>query len=398
MYKICQFFVGVFLLYNGWYSQIWGANRGLLYLSVGLSIVFMLIDAGFVLKKISINKINPIVKMYIIFGIYALMTGIIVSVNTNEFLSSMFTYTSFTIIALEVWYISFRIKDFKWILKYIYFIALLCAVTTIFYGKDYRTEVIVTTMSQYNNPNTLGVLMVFGIFSVMFQNERMKKYFLFMYMSVLVFLYVILLTGSRKALFAGAGLYCIWLFEYIRERKKEKITLVSMLLLLITVASLVGTYVYIKKIYIEMSGFTRLRLFFQEGGTDGRISLIKLAVQCWKNSPIFGVGMDQFRFWNPYGCYSHSTYTEILSCTGVMGTLIFFIPLIGLLKVSIKKAVRRKKGSYQFRICSLMLMVELFLGMGQIFIYSALHMIILLFISNIVYEEIECENKKEISS
>ena len=49
--KICKFFVGIYLLYNMWYSQIWGANQLFLYVSVGFSIFFMFLDAVFVMKK-----------------------------------------------------------------------------------------------------------------------------------------------------------------------------------------------------------------------------------------------------------------------------------------------------------------------------------------------------------
>ena len=219
--KICKFFVGIYLLYNMWYSQIWGANQLFLYVSVGFSIFFMFLDAVFVMKKFNIGKINPIIAMYIVYGVYAILTGMIVSIDKHEFFSSVFTYISFTLVVFVFWYISFRTQKTKWILDLIYVLALLCALTTIFNGQPYNNGVIVTTMGEYNNPNTLGVLMVFGIFATVIQKESFEKHFVLKYASIFAFLYVILLTGSRKALFAGIGLFIFWLIEYFIEKKRK---------------------------------------------------------------------------------------------------------------------------------------------------------------------------------
>ena len=115
--KLCKLFVSIFLLYNTWYSQIWEANQLILYVSVGLSAVFMLLDATFVLKRFEIGRVNPIVKMYVIFGLYVIASGVFVSIDKGEFLASAFTYISFTLIAFEIWYISFRLENFSWILN-----------------------------------------------------------------------------------------------------------------------------------------------------------------------------------------------------------------------------------------------------------------------------------------
>lgn len=391
--KLCKLFVSIFLLYNTWYSQIWEANQLILYVSVGLSAVFMLLDATFVLKRFEIGRVNPIVKMYVIFGLYVIASGVFVSIDKGEFLASAFTYISFTLIAFEIWYISFRLENFSWILNLFYLFALLCALTTIFNGQDYKTEVVVKTMGKNNNPNTLGVLMVFGIFATIFQKKAFMKNFILKYLSILIFLYVILLSGSRKSLFAGGGLFVFWVIEYFIESRKEKLTLKKLFIVGTIILSIVGIVIYILNVYVGLSGFERLLLLFKEGGTSIRLELMDMAVQYWKSSPIFGIGLDQFRILNTYGYYSHSTYFEILSCTGILGLLLFFIPLIKLLFTSIKKSLGKRGDLYKIRICLLMLAVELFLGIGQIFIYSATHMIILVFIANVIYEEISTENE-----
>lgn len=392
--KLSKLFFSIFLLYKIWYSQIWGANQYILYLSVGFSALFVMIDAIFVLKRLPISQINPIVKMYFTFCIYVFASGIIVSIDKTEFIASLFTYISFTIVAFEVWYISFRTNSFRWVLNILYILALICAMTTIFNGQDYRTEVIVKTMGEFNNPNTLGVLMVFGIFTVVFDKVKLENRFILKYLSIFVFLYVILISGSRKALFAGVSLFVFWVVEYYIDARGDKISFKKIIILSTIILSLVGASLYIVNEYVGSSGHERLLMFFKEGGTSGRWQLMNMAVEYWKTSPIFGIGLDQFKILNPYGYYSHSTYFEILSCTGILGCLIFFGPLIRLLFTSIRKSFERREDLYKIRICMLMIVIELFLGIGQIFIYSPTHMIILVFLANVIYEKIDVEKDK----
>ena len=88
----------------------------------------------------------------------------------------------------------------KMILLSIIVICIFCAAFTILRGYDYYNGVMVVTMGPENNPNTLGALMVFGIALMMFRNKRRIMDLVVLLFFMLVFSYVIILTGSKKSL------------------------------------------------------------------------------------------------------------------------------------------------------------------------------------------------------
>ena len=54
----------------------------------------------------------------------------------------------------------------------------MCAFTALFFGKGYQVEVLVKTMSPINNPNTLGLTMIMGIFTIVLNLKKKQKYFI----------------------------------------------------------------------------------------------------------------------------------------------------------------------------------------------------------------------------
>src|SRR5690606_17718090 len=64
---------------------------------------------------------------------------------------------------------------------------------------------------------------------------------------------------------------------------------------------------------------------FSEGtneGDDQRLDFFKMAWDLFLDSPIFGYGMDTFRFFSSF-VYTHSTYSEILFNGGIVYVLLF---------------------------------------------------------------------------
>ena len=131
-----------------------------------------------------------------------------------------------------------------------------------------------------------------------------------------------------------------------------------------------------------MSIFERLSTLFT--GTETRRKLLYAdSLTFFLASPIIGIGFNQYRFWSPYSTYSHSSYAEVLSCGGIIGTLIFFVPLLTCLFRYIKLAFQKKPFDemYRIRMVALLFACELFIGVGQIFIYEMLHLLVLMLIS-----------------
>jgi len=385
----------VYLIYYMWYQEIWGASTIILYLTSLLSILFVLLDI-FSTKKVPIKEMNGFIKMYFLFGIYAFLSGFFVCIDKNIFLNSCFRYFSFVFLLYSIWYACYKSKNISWLINTIFISSLMCAFTALFFGKGYQVEVLVKTMSPINNPNTLGLTMIMGIFTVVLNLKKKQKYFIINYFLLILFLLVIIMCGSRKSLFAGIALIILGIIDFLSSNSKikGKITKKKLTIYLIIIISACLAYFYVINNYINSSSFIRLQKLFSEGGTSVRLELYRLAIEYWKTSPLFGIGLDQYKILCPYGFFSHSTYAELLSCTGIFGITIFFYPVISLILKLLKAFYIKKKISYTSKIVLLMILIELFIGVGQVFTFSFEHLLILFCISYLGERELKKTNER----
>ena len=380
--RLEQIIVAIFFFYILWYKEIWGDKQIVLYgivlLLTGCVVTRMLYDG-----YLSVQGMPSLLKMFIVYFLYSFL-GILVAKNISTLISSIITYGCFITVCFDCWYISFRKQDNRWLYRILKLVALVCAVQTVFFGQPYFNGIEVITMSPTNNPNTLGFVLVIGILSFAIDmNLEKKSTFFFTMAADILMLYGIVLTGSRKCLLASVPIMLYWLFYYVKTMRKErrqKELLIA--IILITIAAF-GCVKYISRDFQNSAVFERMTLLFSEGGTDTRESLYRDAWEYFKTSPIIGIGFNQYRQWSPHGYYSHSSYAEILSCGGIIGVLIFFLPLLKCLYICITQSLKKgaPERTYHMRMVSLALLCELFLGLGQIYIYDMLHMLVLTLIS-----------------
>lgn len=58
--------------------------------------------------------------------------------------------------------------------------------------------------------------------------------------------------------------------------------------------------------------------------TSEREYLMSTAVEVFKNNPIFGVGINNYRFFNNIGYYAHNNYLELAASLGIIGVIIYY--------------------------------------------------------------------------
>ena len=77
--------------------------------------------------------------------------------------------------------------------------------------------------------------------------------------------------------------------------------------------------------------------------------------------------------------------------------LIFFVPLFKCLYTCILQSFKKysPEQMYRMRMVALMLLCELFLGIGQIFVYDILHMLVLMLISMEASKQIYVSGRAE---
>lgn len=238
-------------------------------------------------------------------------------------------------------------------------------------------------MSPHNNPNTLGMMMIAGIFFLTHNRDKLLHWFFGKMILVLAFLYVIVLSGSKKCLIAGFILILFWMLSYIRNEFSTRMRLKRFLSFLVIFLGIGAAIIYFVNFFSDTPIFTRFVLFFTENGSKSRLEFYSEAFDIWKQHPIFGAGYFQFMVLNSRGMYSHSTYAEILSCSGIVGCLIFFIPIIRLGIRLIKNVFdkSKKEMKYNNQMLLIIFVVELLMGAVQIWYYDFLHLFIFLYLA-----------------
>ena len=382
MCKLAKLFIGLFILYIFWFFGAYGPQNVLLYGLAFLSTAAVAIDMVQTRAPIQYG-FQSTVPLYFTFGIYAFLSGIFVSSDHDYFLSSMITYFAYTLMCYNAMYVSRRLGSSAWILNAILIAAILCTIQTIFFGVSVRSSnTRVITMGVYNNPNSLGVVMLMGIFAAL-SNKHFKSRFFLNLMLVIAFLYVIILCGSRKCLIAGAILMVSWIVIYVRCNTWKVMRIAQVIQFATICLGIVIIVSYIINEFVQTAAYERLSQFFDgDAGNTERMELYKRAGALWKERPILGIGFDQFRIVSTYRIISHSTYAEILACTGIVGCFIWLVGLVPKIKTLICKTfpIRKNDMAYLWLMLIVMFAIELFLGIGQVWIYDFSHMILIMYI------------------
>lgn len=382
--KLGKLLLSVFIIYSMWYKEAFTNVPLVLYGTVIIATTCI----GIVVtkKKFQIPLFKFIVMLFI-YGIYSFFTGLIISSDKSWFISMMVTYFAFILVCFDCSYISKYEESTEWILNAFKISSILCAIQTIFFGVEYPTEVMVRTMSKDNNPHTLGLVMVLGIFAFTSKKKNIDKGIVKTIIAILVFSYVIVLSGSRKSLFCACILIIMWVFFLLKANNTSKTKKIFMFLSVAIMFS-IGVF-YISKFFSQSAIYERLLML--NSGTKTRSELFKTAIEYWKKNPIMGIGFAQYQVLSPFQLYSHSSYSEILSCTGIIGFIIFFGTMlrytVRLIKYNIWCTVGQK---YDFRMILIMFITEWILGIGQIYIYSVIHLLLLTYLvisTDYIYQE-----------
>lgn len=365
----------LFLLYTMWYKEAFGDFLPALYGGAALVVITTLLYVDHKPLKAIIPP-NGII-WGIGFGIYSLVSGMVVASNRELLVSSIVTYIAFMLICWCICIICRGEKDIQWLLKCITTVCYVCAVYTVFYGKPSDGSIngmYAISMGPENNPNTLGIFMVYGVFSVLYDKKSKLGELVLSLGSVLLFFYVIILTCSRKALACGGLLCFVWLAVFVSDthnlsNKKEKKIKYGVLVAVLAV----GITYFIKE-YVNTASFAKIQRLGSDGSSLKRMELYREAVDFFRSSKLFGVGFNQFRLLSSFKTYAHSTYAEVLADGGIFGCIVYFYPIIHA-GIALVKEVR-KSLSYQTGMLFALFVVEIFLGTAIIFMYGFEHLII----------------------
>jgi O-antigen ligase len=248
------------------------------------------------------------------------------------------------------------------------------------------------------NLNAIGMIIgVSSAFCFYFILEE-KKYLYFPFL--LTMLPVVLLTGSRKALLFILITFIIILISRDLKGLKNKI---NVLIIIIVIISLSYYLINNVTIFYEIIGRRMENLFdfvlgedTNEGSINIRSVMISVGIDKFKERPILGYGIDNYKllFSNYVGgeyTYSHNNFVELLVGTGILGAFTYYLTNIIVLKDLIKTSKNNKKTLSNTFLA--IIIAYLFMSVGLVYYYNK-HISILLAVGSIVFRLIQSEQVK----
>lgn len=194
------------------------------------------------------------------------------------------------------------------------------------------------------NSNTLGVMLLFGIFCAFFLVSDYARYgsgygiifrMLIMIISVAMMFYIILGTASRKSTVLAIFIIVTWFlfcFKSVIKKCPPAGTLAILTATFILIAIIL--YFYGDR-FIAISDTLQRRMEASEDDSltnNIRVKLIIDALKVFGKNFFFGVGWNNYRFVSAFRLYSHCTYVEVLACTGLVGATFMIIFVSKLIK------------------------------------------------------------------
>jgi len=277
------------------------------------------------------------IKLYSFFVLWLVFTYFLVGESNHH--DALFTSIKVAIITVAITQLIKNDKDFYRVL-FIYGLSIFAVAYQNYDTLSYLR--IASSMSGINqfdgtlaNSNTAAIYAtsIIWLYFLLLLRPRAKMFYMPFYISAIsIALFILYFTGSKKGMLGIIlfGLFAAWLIL-----RKYKYSLVRAFF-----AGLLGAGLIVLALYFVYTSpfFYRLEsmvMLTDKGSTSDRIFLFNAAIKTWLDNGInfiFGIGHDNFRDFNTLRLYSHSTISEVLVSSGIIGFFLYFSALGVLLK------------------------------------------------------------------
>ena len=315
-----KLFMLLMILYANYFQVVLFSVTGMTE-ALGFMAVLFLIWALY-RDSVSLNAgISIELVLWIVFALSSLFIGYIIAPDPNHLILATLQFIINVLLIIALCYISKLDGNIDFIVNVQLFLAFLCAITTIVWGQPFAGSdqmSMTTTM----NPNTLGLLLVFGIFCLLYKLDISNRLsIIFVLSGASLFFYTIILTASKKSFLAASFILIYWLLVVFGRQIRsipaiKKILAVAALVIVLSSFAFYMTPILRDSVIVD-------RFATISAGDETRIGMYKEAYEFFKLRPLFGIGFDSYRLLSVYGTYSHSTYAEVLSCTGLLGAVLY---------------------------------------------------------------------------
>ena len=189
------------------------------------------------------------------------------------------------------------------------------------------------------NANLLAMFCVYGLTLSLYlkrDSSRPKWY----WAKIAIYVLFVLLSGSRKGLLL---ILLVWLIVSLAHGRKRMVR--NVLLLLLGAFALYYAVMTVDVLYNVVGHRVENLLHFLQDGTtsegslDSRRELVEFGWSYIVQNPWTGYGYDCFKVMSPipsgtseYNLYSHNNYIELLFSGGIFAFVIYYVPMLLILK------------------------------------------------------------------
>lgn len=320
-------------------------------------------------------------RCWIAYLVFCLLTSVF-CVNTSGIYRSLVDYIQRIVIAFVVYYVCSSEKSIKWPINLLTLVSVVSAICIINGTSDFSRRLgSAGSASDAVSANDIGALMAFGCFTVLFAfNNRRKISIIRIVLTTvtsILFITVISLSGSRKAIIAVIILYILLIFLCT----KGVFDIISPTQLVFIVVAIGGVLIlaYTQLLPLFENTSLYLRVFGNNAvaasqSNGGRMMLIEQALKDFLEHPIRGLGYNNFVYY--HGNYTHCTYVEPLASSGIWG-LLYLLPYISIFKKCLFLSRCSQEGKILQKALLAFYISFLFVGVGIPYIYKDVPNIIL---------------------
>lgn len=203
----------------------------------------------------------------------------------------------------------------------------------IIYGTFFESRLTLIIGGRLVNANTFGQIAI-GIGCFLFfwaKKDKWKNVFLIG--GVVILLAISLLSGSRKTLFTFA-IYVIFILFYEYPSKSPEKTLGKFLGIILVIGVSYLCIMNIDVLYDTIGSRIDSLFDFMEGNetSDGsaksRVLMIEKGLDMFMEKPLLGHGLNTFSYKTVFNTYAHNNFVEILANLGIIGFLLYYVPLL----------------------------------------------------------------------
>ena len=183
------------------------------------------------------------------------------------------------------------------------------------------------------NENVLGMSAAFS-FGVLLYGAKEAKWKKWpVNLLVIVVAFIGLLTGSRKSLLLMLLFVLAFLLFWKPERNMGKF--LGRLFIMILVAAVVIFLVLKVDVLYDAIGNRLEKMYLQwflgedvDESSISRAKMVAVGLNIFSKKPWIGFGHNAFKLGGGYDTYSHNNYVELLCSLGILGTVLYYLPVI----------------------------------------------------------------------